>query len=210
MTEKTQAPVSVVEAKMARIEELSRQIARSAADLETFWHNLSDRLAAVAVEAWADEFLEGSIRLTFPNPDPAKKPRDEPEDEHGLQLGFYNFGDPELGSTSTPSWQFAVRPAVLVHGATLYSTLDHPEPRGEARPLEGEPSWLKLAALHQVPDLLNTIVGAQNDTLAVVRCALGESLEAHALVTSPFSRTEPQGDSTTVAPQARAKSASGR
>ncbi len=88
MTEKTQAPVSVVEAKMARIEELSRQIARSAADLETFWHNLSDRLAAVAVEAWADEFLEGSIRLTFPNPDPAKKPRDEPEDEHGFSSVF--------------------------------------------------------------------------------------------------------------------------
>ncbi len=208
MSEKEQGEISVVEAKMARIEELSEQILESSNGLNEFWRDLGERLAVVAVEVWADQFLEGSTELIFPRDGAGAQAEGEPEGERGLQLGFHHFRTQDRTSTENAAWKFSVRPSNLVHGATLYSTLDRPEPLGEARPLDEEPSWVRLAALQQLPELLNAILGTQNDTLAVVRCALGEPVEAHATVTSPFSRRSGEANALSVVPLTGMKPAS--
>ena len=208
MSEKEQGEISVVEAKMARIEELSEQILESSNGLDEFWRDLCERLSAVAVEAWVDEFLEGSTELIFPRDGAGVQGEGEPEGERGLQLGFHHFRTQGRTSTENAAWKFSVRPSNRVHGATLYSALDSPEPLGKARPLDEEPSWVRLAALQQVPELLNAILGTQNDILAVVRCALGEPVEAHAIVTSPFSRGSREANASSVMPPTAMKPAS--
>lgn len=200
MSENEQGEISVVEAKMARIEELSEQILEASNGLDEFWRDLGERLAVVAVEVWADELLEGSTELIFPRDGAGAQAEGEPEGERGLQLGFHRFRSQDRTSTEKATWKFSVRPSSLVHGATLYSTLDCPEPMGKARPLDEEPNWVRLAALQQLPELLNSILGTQNDILAVVRCALGEPVEAHAMVTSPFSRSGRAESPSTVVP----------
>jgi hypothetical protein len=206
MSNETESEITVVEARMARIEELSAQILEASDRLEEFWSDLGDRLAVVGLEVWADELLEGSTELLFGE----DETEGEPEGERGLQLGFYNFRAPDIDSAPGQGWTFAVRPGSVVLGATLYSSLDHPEARGVPRRLDQEPASVRLAALHQLPELMNAILGAQNDTLAVVRCAIGEPVEAHAMVASPFARKTKEGASSAVVPLMEMKPSNSR
>lgn len=170
--------VSPVDGKLARIEEISAQIARESGRLEAFWSEVAQRLGAVEVEAWSDELLEiGSQAIFEEESGDADR---SPCGFRGLQLGFARIGE-------GPGWGFEVRPVFLRQGVSLYAEFEHPEPLGEARPLEEEPQSVKLAALHQLPELLDAVLGSLNDTLAVVRTALGEPVETHAMVASPFS-----------------------
>ena len=179
MSEECRQRVSAVEAKLARIEELSAQIAQEHEALENFWKDVARRMAAVALEVWCDELLEAGSVLVF-DEGASGDHEGEPTGVRGLQLGFAQ-------SSAAGGWEFVVRPAHLRQGATIYTQLEHPEPQGTARPLAAAAPSVKLAALHQLPELLDAVLGSQNDTLAVVRSALGQPVEAHALVASPFS-----------------------
>lgn len=178
MSENCRQQVSAVEAKLARIEELSAQITQEHEGLEDFWRDVAGRLAVVALEVWCDELLEVDTVLVF-DEEASGDPEGEPIGSDGLQLGFAR-------SAAVDGWNFVVRPAHLRQGTTLYTQLEHPEPQGKARLLAAESPSVKLAALHQLPELLDAVLGSQNDTLAVVRTALGEPVEAHAMVASPF------------------------
>jgi len=174
--------VSVVEAKLSRMEELAEQISAEGGELSTFWVDLAQRLEAIGVEAWSNELLECSEQLLFDaNGESDKKEESVSIGARGLQFGF-GRAEPHA------SRDFLVRPASVVHGATLYGSLDSPEPNGSPRLLSDEPEAMRLAALHQLPELLDALLGSLNDTLAVVRTALGTPLETRALVSSPFSK----------------------
>ncbi|MCS5637418.1 MAG: hypothetical protein NZ990_12935 [Myxococcota bacterium] len=173
--------ISPVEAKLWRIEELATQIAGEDERLGTFWQELSRRLSLAQVEAWADDLLECSCELLFDeDSSDGEQPRTS-SGARGLQFGF-------AALPGGQTWGFRVRPASVVHGSTLYSSLEKPEPNGESRALEQEPRAVRLAALQQLPELLDRILGSLNDTVAVARVALGDPVEANALVSSPFSR----------------------
>ena len=177
MSRDTPQVISPVEGKLARIEEISTQIASESERLDVFWSSVARRLGAVEEEAWSDRLLEIGEEVVFEEESGGADC--SPCGVRGLQLGFTRMGE-------KPGWSFAVRPAYLRQGATLYVQFEHPDPKGEARPLEREPQPVRLAALHQLPELLDAVLGSLNDTLAVVRSALGEPVEAHAMVTSPF------------------------
>ena len=169
---------SAVDAKLARIEELSSQISQEEAGLREFWEDVTARLSSVGLEVWCSELLDSGTVLVFDEPASGEETR-EVIGMRGLQLGF-------APATEAGGWGFVVRPAHLRQGATLYTQLEHPEPVGSARRLAGESLGVRLAALHQLPELLDGVLGGQNDTLAVVRTALGENVEADARVASPF------------------------
>ena len=177
--------ISRAEGKLARIEDISTQVANQSGRLDGFWSLVARRLGAVEVEAWSESLLESGDQAVF-------------EEEwgggdlsacgvRGLKLGFTCLSEKS-------GWGFAVRPAYLRQGATVYVQFEHPDPKGEARPPEKEPQPVKLAALHQLPELLDAVLRGLNDTLAVVRVSLGEPMEAHAMVASPFA-TRRNGDS---------------
>jgi hypothetical protein len=174
--------VSVVEAKLNRMEELAEQISAEAGELRSFWADLARRLEAIEVEAWSNDLLESSEQLLFENTGgSAGEEENISTGAKGLQFGFGRI-------EAQASRNFLVRPASVVHGATLYGSLDAPEPNGSPRLLSDEPEAVRLAALHQLPELLDALLGSLNDTLAVVRTALGTPLETRALVSSPFSK----------------------
>ena len=174
------------------MEELAEQISAEGAELSTFWVDLAQRLEAIGVEAWSNELLECSEQLLFDaNGESDKKEESVSIGARGLQFGF-GRAEPHA------SRDFLVRPASVVHGATLYGSLDSPEPNGSPRLLSDEPESVQLAALHQLPELLDALLGSLNDTLAVVRTALGTPLETRALVSSPFSKREGIGSESVV------------
>ena len=176
--------VSVVEAKLSRMEELAEQISAEAAELGAFWIDVAQRLEAIEVEAWSNELLECSEQLLFEDDgESGAKEESVSTGARGLQFGFART-EPHA------SRDFLVRPASVVHGATLYGSLDAPEPNGSPRLLSDEPEGVRLAALHQLPDLMDALLGSLNDTLAVVRTALGTPMETRALISSPFSKRD--------------------
>ena len=179
-TPESPSEVSPVDAKLRRIEELAEQIAHEDERLAGFWQELTRRLSLVEVEGWSDDLLECSTELLFDAACEEGEEQQTSSGERGLQLGFA----PAPGGEE---WNFRVRPASVVHGSTLYASLEKPEPGGESRPLELEGQVVRLAALRQLPELLDCILGSLNDSLAIVRTALGDALEADALVSSPFS-----------------------
>jgi hypothetical protein len=181
MTPTAPKEISVVEAKLRRMEELSQQVSADAERLRGFWSELARRLGAIGVEAWSDDLLEGSSHLIFDDENSGEQEEATSSGARGLQLGFARSG-------ADKEWDFLVCPATLVHGSTLYASLEKPEPSGDPRPLREEPEPLRLAALHALPELMDALLGSLNDTLAVVRAALGEPLETRALVSSPFSK----------------------
>jgi hypothetical protein len=173
--------ISPVEGKIRRIEELATQLAGEDERLETFWQELTRRLSLAEVEAWADDLLEFGCELLFDEDSPdGEEPRTSCG-ARGLQFGFAPLPGGER-------WSFRVRPASVVDGSTIYSSLEKPEPNGESRALEQEPRAVRLAALQQLPELLDSVLGSLNDTVAVARIALGDPVETNALVSSPFSQ----------------------
>jgi len=172
--------VSPVDAKLRRIEELAEQIAHEDERLASFWLALTERLGSVEVEVWSDDLLDFGAELIFDEARVEDELSASSSGEKGLQLGF-------CADSRGRDWRFRVRPACVTHGSTIYSSLEKPEPAGESRALSREPRAVQLAALRQLPELLDCAVGSLNDTLAVVHTALGDPVEVAALVSSPFS-----------------------
>ena len=190
MSGDSDAPVSAVEAKLARIAELATQIAGEEERLEEFWEKVAQQLADAAAEVWSHDLLETGVVQVFGDEAVGEVDGDL-SGERGLQLGFARCAD-------AADLAFVVRPAFLAESVTLYTQLEHPEPEGKARPLSSEPRQVRLAALHQLPELLDAILGGLNDTLAVVRTALGDPVETQAMVSSPFSRRLNGGSSAAI------------
>ena len=186
----SEAPVeSPVDSKLQRIEELSQQIARQDGRLDSFWQQLTERLSAAEVEVWSDDLLDCGAELLFDSAR-AGSPGDS-SGERGLQLGFCPEATGKAGAVRG-------RAATMGHGSTLYSSLEKPEPAGEPRPLAQESRAVRLAALRQLPELLDGLLGSLNDTLAVVQTALGDPVETSALVSSPFSHRGQQSQAAVI------------